>query len=107
MASSDQTLSNETISAEDLKDAQDDSLSKASYYAKEVLKKSLKDPESFDLVEAKKYFVNQKSLDKGDFTYIQVKITYRATNSFGGTIQNTQCFNFDKKMLLIETFECN
>ena len=80
-----------------------DSLNTVYIFSKNLLIKGLKDPESYDEVEVKKYFVINEG--KKNTPYIQVLINYRATNSFGGTIQSGQYFDFDKNLSLIETYE--
>jgi len=71
--------------------------------AERFLKKNLKDPDSYEEIETEKYFVTQVKGKKKP--YIQIKIKYRAKNSFGGYNVETRAFNFDKDLNMIDTFE--
>lgn len=82
---------------------EDEELSKAHYIAKSYLKKVLKDPDSFEEIEYKKYFVRE---EKGKKTpYAQVTIKYRAKNGFGGFNVEERGFSFNKSIKLIDVFE--
>ena len=86
--------------------ARKDTLYMTYFFAKEYIVKNLKDPDSYDEIEKEMNFIDPKSLKKKDKTHIQIKIRYKATNSFNAKIQSTQCFNFDNTLYLIKTFEC-
>lgn len=79
---------------------QEKELREAYIIAKLTLKKNLKDPDSYDEIEDKRFYVND---DKK--IYIQVIIKYRAKNSFGAMNIGEQAFNFDKSMNMIESYE--
>ena len=66
------------------------------------LEKNLKDPDSYEEIEHRKYYVNQKS--KRD-PYIQVTIKYRAKNSFGGMNIGNVAFNFDREGTMIKMID--
>lgn len=80
----------------------EDSLYKAYKTSYRFLKNNLKDSDSFDEIEHKRYFIVKKK--KKENTHIQIYIKYRAKNSFGGYVVEEKCFNFDKKLNLIEAF---
>lgn len=64
----------------DLKKEKKSQLFDIAFYSEENLKKSLKDPGSYEKVSKDYYFMN-------DSIY-KIEIVYSATNSFGGRIQN-------------------
>lgn len=88
--------------AVDTRKLQEDSLTKCYIVARRVLKESLKDPDSYQEVEEKKFFAT----DGTPQSYIQVSIKYRAKNSFGALTLENRCFNFDKSMTLTKAFKC-
>ena len=69
--------------------------------AKQALKNSLNDRDSFEEDTHTANFINQ--LSKKD-PYIQVIIRYRAKNGFGAMMLNETVFNFDKSLNLINTY---
>ena len=79
---------------------QEQELRDAYVAAKLTLKKNLKDPDSYDEIEDKRFYVTDD-----EKIYIQVLIKYRAKNSFGGMNISQQAFNFDKALNLIESYE--
>jgi len=58
------------------------------YHVKENLKKSLKDPNSYESIE----WSNVRKLNDGTFS---VRHKYRAKNSFGGYVIENHVFNYD------------
>jgi hypothetical protein len=82
--------------------AKEELLFKMYFFSEKIIKGNLKDPDSYQEIEHKSNFTKQSKEDK---TYIQVKIKYRARNSFGGMVVKDRYFNYDKNMALIETFE--
>ena len=82
--------------------AKEELLFKMYFFSEKIIKGNLKDPDSYQEIEHKSNFTKQSKDDK---TYIQVKIKYRARNSFGGMVVKDRYFNYDKNMALIETFE--
>ena len=99
------TKSEEEKSNEALVKKQNDSLNAAYLDAKSILKSGLKDPDSFEEKDHKSFFVKKGSMADPN-VHIQVKIKYRATNSFGAYIQNAQCFNYSQDLLMFQTYEC-
>lgn len=69
--------------------------------AKQALKNSLNDRDSFEEDTHTANFINQ--LSKKD-PYIQVIIRYRAKNGFGAMMLNETVFNFDKSLNLTNTY---
>lgn len=86
-----------------IKKAQDDSLTRCYVRASILLEKNLKDPDSFQEIEKQNGFVNNPTPKM----YIQVRIKYRAKNSFGGYAVETKCFNFNKSLEMTETYACD
>jgi hypothetical protein len=82
--------------------AKEELLFKMYFFSEKIIKGNLKDPDSYQEIEHKSNFTKQSKEEK---TYIQVKIKYRARNSFGGMVVKDRYFNYDKNMALIETFE--
>jgi len=82
--------------------AKEELLFKMYFFSEKIIKGNLKDPDSYQEIEHKSNFTKQSKEEK---TYIQVKIKYRAKNSFGGMVVKDRYFNYDKNMALIETFE--
>jgi hypothetical protein len=82
--------------------AKEELLFKMYFFSEKIIKENLKDPDSYQEIEHQSNFTKQSKEDK---TYIQVKIKYRAKNSFGGMVVKDRYFNYDKNMSLIETFE--
>jgi hypothetical protein len=82
--------------------AQRDSLFSCYVRAEKTLKQALKDPDSYEEIEAKYFFVNEVTPQ----LYIQVKLKYRAKNSFGGFVVETKCFDFDKTLFITNSFSC-
>jgi hypothetical protein len=80
----------------------EDSLYKAYKISYRLLKNNLKDSDSFDEIEHKRYFIAKKK--KKENTHIQIYIKYRAKNSFGGYVVEEKYFNFDKNLNLINAF---
>lgn len=81
-------------------DAENKKLSDAYYHSLVLLKKSLKDPDSFEEIEHKEYYVKQEK-GKNDNVYAQVIIAYRAKNSFGGYVVSRQLFDYDENFNLL------
>lgn len=69
--------------------------------AKQALKNSLNDRDSFEEDTHTANFINQRT--KKD-PYIQVVIRYRAKNGFGAMMLNETVFNFDKSLNLVNTY---
>ena len=69
--------------------------------AKQALKNSLNDRDSYEEDTHEEYFVKQKS--KKD-PYIQVKIRYRAKNGFGALVLNETIFNFNESLNMVKTY---
>ncbi|OIN55672.1 hypothetical protein [Arsenicibacter rosenii] len=86
-----------------LVESKEDSLTKAYIISKRVLKQSLKDPDSYEEINAEKFFVKPDLNSKTPSPYIQVVIKYRAKNSFGAFNIERRYFNFNKAMGLTET----
>lgn len=84
------------------KKAKLDSLILCYVRAEKTLKKAIKDPDSYEEIEKEHYFLKDPTAKK----HIQVRIKYRAKNSFGGFVVDTQCFNFDKSLMLTEAYKC-
>ena len=82
--------------------ANEELLFKMYYISEQFIKENLRDPDSYQKIEHKSYFIKE---DKKEKTYIQVSIKYRAKNGFGGMNVKERYFNYDKNMALIETFE--
>ena len=82
--------------------AKEELLFKMYFFSEKIIKGNLKDPDSYQEIEHQSNFTKQSKDEK---TYIQVKIKYRARNSFGGMVVKDRYFNYDKNMALIETFE--
>ena len=80
----------------------EDSLYKAYKTSYRFLKNNLKDSDSFDEIEHKRYFIVKKK--KKEKAHIQIYIKYRAKNSFGGYVVEEKYFNFDKNLNIIEAF---
>lgn len=69
--------------------------------AKQALKNSLNDKDSFEEDSHTANFINQRS--KKD-PYIQVIIRYRAKNGFGAMMLNETVFNFDESLNMVKTY---
>jgi Na+-translocating ferredoxin:NAD+ oxidoreductase RnfG subunit len=82
--------------------ANDELLFKMYYISEQFIKENLRDPDSYQKIEHKSYFIKE---DKKEKTYIQVSIKYRAKNGFGGMNVKKRYFDYAKNMALIETFE--
>jgi hypothetical protein len=80
----------------------EDSLYKAYKISYRLLKNNLKDSDSFDEIEHKRYFIAKKK--KKENTHIQIYIKYRAKNSFGEYVIEEKYFNYDKNLNLINPF---
>lgn len=78
----------------------EDSLNKAYRYSYKLLKSQLKDPDSFEEIENKRYFVIKQKKKKTP--HIQVYIKYRAKNSFGGYMVEESYFDFDKNLDIVK-----
>lgn len=78
----------------------EDSLKKAYRISYRFLKDGLKDPDSFDEIEEKRYFVIKQK--KRKTPHIQIYIKYRAKNSFGGYVVEEKYFDFDKNLELVK-----
>ncbi|MFZ4863985.1 hypothetical protein ACL9RF_17575 [Sphingobacterium sp. Mn56C] len=63
-------------------------LIKAEIHSEELLKKTLKDPKSYEKINVESGYSKDSS--------IVVNLTYRATNSFGGYIQEEKQFVYSK-----------
>jgi hypothetical protein len=90
--------------ADSTKKAQESELRNAFTASKLMLKKSLKDPESFEIIKDERNYLNDFVKDKSK--YIQIFIKYRAKNSFNGTVVDSQCFIYNKKGDLTDSFKC-
>ena len=64
----------------DLKKQREDQLFHIAYESETSIKENLKDPQSYELIDKEYKFLSD--------TIYEVNITYSATNSFGGRIQN-------------------
>lgn len=83
--------------------AQEDTLLRAYHAAESLLKQSLRDPNSYEEISHKQYFV--KAGKKKKNPYVQVVIDYRARNGFGGMNVDRKIFDFNKSMGLAKVSE--
>ena len=88
----------------DLAKARKDTIQKLYFASKLAIKGSMKNPDSYDEVDHKEYFVikEKKDFKKKNFPYIQVYIKYRGTNSFNAIVTAEKLFSYDKNMNLIK-----
>ena len=87
---------------EELQKKREDTLATCYVQAKMYLKQNLKDPDSYEEIEYKNFYVDRK--DSKD-PYVQVQIRYRAKNSFGGMNVGNMLFNFDKEATLTDMID--
>ncbi|TDB67087.1 hypothetical protein [Arundinibacter roseus] len=66
------------------------------------IRKNLKDPESFELIDHEEY----KITDPTPLAYYQTSIKYQAKNSFGALVIEKRCFDFAQDGALTKAFEC-
>ena len=91
-----------TKAANELAQARQDTLTGNYYDCKRLLKAGLKDPDSFDEISHEANYVLQEEASN---PYIQVIISYRAKNSFGGYVVGKQLYNYDRKNSMYETLD--
>ena len=90
------------IGKEDGNGRSQEHLTKAYVKAKRTLRSNLKDPDSFQEIGHKEYYVSgTDSL----LNQMQVIIDYRAKNSFGGMALGKQVYTFDSTGTIIETLD--
>lgn len=66
-----------------------------------VLKKNMKDPESFEEISHDEYYLDNKDSASNK---IEVLIKYRSKNSFGGYVVGKKGFTVDSSGTVIEAF---
>lgn len=82
------------------------SLTMAEVKASRYIKEALKDPDSYQKINVSSGFLKEYKKDTTAHKYIQVKIQYRAKNSFGGYVVNQQCVILNTEYTPLEIFEC-
>lgn len=70
--------------------------------SRRVLKENLKDPDSYQEIDHKEYYVSGPDSAKND---MQVLINYRSKNSFGGYVVSKRAFTLDSTGNITDTYE--
>ena len=88
--------------AKKLEEMRNDTLLNCYIMSERFLKSNLRDPDSYEEIEHKENFIDQKS--KKD-PYIQVTIKYRAKNGFGGMNIGYKAFNFGQNAEMLDVID--
>lgn len=65
------------------------------------IKKTLKDPDSFKIIELNAHYINKNELN----ATIEVILEHTATNSFGGRVKSLNTFLYDDSLKLLRVKE--
>ncbi|WP_247237602.1 hypothetical protein [Telluribacter sp. SYSU D00476] len=72
-------------------------------HARAALQQDMPVPESFQVLEQQAHVIGKPSFKR----YFQTTLTYKATNTQGKQVIETQCFIYSKTGRLAETYRCD
>jgi hypothetical protein len=81
------------------------SLKMAEIKASRYLKESMKDPDSFEVINAETFFLREYKGDTTQYKYIQCALRYRAKNGFGGYAVEKQNVIMNANFQPLEIYE--
>jgi len=70
--------------------------------ARQALKKVLKDPDSYQEIDHREYYVDGKDSARND---MQVIISYRSKNGFGGYVPGKKAISLDSSLTVIDFYD--